>query len=816
MQKPFVCSVFLLFAIEQVSGQVNVLTANYNLDRNNANVSETTLTPALVSSGNFGLLGTFPVDGQIYAQPLYVSGLNIDGAGTHNVVFVVTMHNGIYAIDADSPGSSTPLWYVNLGPSVPSNALLLYDINPELGILGTPVIDLTRGVMYLVAATWEQTTAVYTLHALNLANGQETLGGPTLIRASVQGASGNAVLLNPNQHLQRPGLLLLNDRIYIGFGSHNDASPYHGWLMSYDASNIQTQLAVFNTTPNANGGAVWQAGRAPMVDSAGNIYVVTGNGDYDGSTAFGESFLKLSGDLQMLDWFTPYNWKTLSDADQDLGSTGAIMVPGGNLVLAGNKYGTIYVVSTSSMGNLANPGDTPQNFQPVRWGGVFNLALWPTANGARVYVLEQGSIVRGFQMTNGLFDASPFAEGATSFDIPYDGIAISSNGTDLTTGILWMTTGNHSLVPVPGTLHAYNANTLQELWNSDMLPSRDYLGLFTKFVAPTVANGQVFVPTFSHQLDIYGMLTAGGTTSNAPQITAVLNSASYAGASVSPGELVTIFGANLGPKTLVNGLDDPYGLLQVSVAGVQVLFDNAPSPLVYVSENQLSAIAPFGMAGQSATVAVVSGAHTSNQVTIPVTPASPGIFSLDGSGKGQVIAANQDWTLNSATNPAAKGSVIVLYATGGGQTKPAGQDGVTTGSTPPTLLELVTAQIDGQDAAVQYAGAAPGAVAGVIQINVMVPPGARSGAADSIVLTIGGQSQPSWRYRSGTVADHFGCWTETACAPARCARRTKVLSKEIKLAPDGLLVRCIASASSTPWSASARAAATRIRPPRAH
>jgi len=491
----------------------NVATANYNDQRTNSNTSELMLTPQNVNKTTFGRLASIAVDGQIYAQPLYIGNVAIPGDGVHNIVYVATMHNSIYAFDADTL-SSTPLWHVNLGTAVPSS--LLYDESPDIqteaGILSTPVIDTSRGILYAVAETYESGTCVFRLHALSLTTGQEMLQGPIVVRASVPGsgqASDNgSIPLDPMQHIQRPGLLLSANTVYLAFGSHADSPPYHGWLVAYDAANLQNQTAVWNATSNGGSGAVWQAGRAPAVDNAGNIYVATGNGDYDGISNFGESFVKLSSGLSVTDWFTPDDWRTLSDGDYDIGSTGVVLVPGTDLAVGGDKYGSLYSLHTSSMGHLTPAsGPNVQSFPAVRWGGIFNLAVWQDSDGtARLYVLEQANGLREFQLTGGQFNTTPVAVSNNSIDIPYDGIAVSSNGGNLQSAIVWLTTGDHSVKPVPGTLHAFDAQTLTELWNSDMVYDRDTLGSFAKFVAPTVVNGKVFVATFSNQLAVYGML----------------------------------------------------------------------------------------------------------------------------------------------------------------------------------------------------------------------------------------------------------------------------------------------------------------------
>ena len=328
--------------------QVNILTANGNNDRTNANLQEVRLSPATVSSSAFGKLGVFPVDGQVYAQPLYVSGLSISGKGTHNVVFVSTMHNSVYAFDADAMSPISLLWQVNLGTSVPAPLLFgqYGDIAFEVGILSTGVIDLQRGVLYVLADTLEGGAPAFNLHALDLATGAERLNGPVPLTASVPGTGSatradGTIPLDPMQHIQRPGLLLANNSVYAAFGSHGDQDPYHGWMVGYDASDLSRQASVYMSTPNGNAGSFWQAGRGPATDELGNIYAITGNGDYDGIGNFGESFLKLAAKGSVpLDWFTPANWKSMSDNDFDI-SAGPALITGTHTVIGADKGGQL-------------------------------------------------------------------------------------------------------------------------------------------------------------------------------------------------------------------------------------------------------------------------------------------------------------------------------------------------------------------------------------------------------------------------------------------------------------------------------------------
>ena len=481
--------------------QINVLTANYNNQRTNANLQETVLSPGAVTPDTFGKLGTIAVDGQIYAQPLYVRGLVWAGA-TKNVVFVATMHNSVYAIDADQPAGGKPLWQVNLGQSVPSSLLNTRDVTPEVGILSTPVIDLEQGVIYVVSESMAAGSPVFQLHALGLLDGQERMHGPVTVSAQVSGqgdGSQDGILaFDAQQHLQRPGLLLANGNVYVAFGSHSDRYPWHGWLLAFNALDLGKQTAIFCTTPDGSGGSIWQSGRGPA-ELAGNIYVGTANGDFDGQTNFANGFLKLSSDLQLLDWFVPDNWQMLSDGDYDMGSAGPALVPGANLIAGGNKFGDLYLIDRLHMGNLSPENSAhAQSFTAAQNGGIYNYAIWQSDAGTFLYMQEEGATLKAFRIENGAFATTAAIESTAVADIPFNGIAISADGTQ--GGILWTTEGDHTTASAPGTLHAFDALTLTELWNSQMNAKRDPLGRFAKFAQPTVAGGKVFVPTFSGEL----------------------------------------------------------------------------------------------------------------------------------------------------------------------------------------------------------------------------------------------------------------------------------------------------------------------------
>jgi uncharacterized protein (TIGR03437 family) len=728
------------------SAQVSVLTSNYNNERNNWNPQESVLTPASVNPSNFGKIGSFPVDGQIYAQPLYVSGLQIPGAGTRDVVYIATMHNSVYAIDAGAPQSTTPLWTVNLGPSLPSSEIPNFtDIVPEIGILGTPVIDLGRGAIYVVAETFENKTPVFRIHALSLADGHEMFSGPTVITANVRGTGdgGDTVTFDPRQHLQRPGLALVNGVVYAGFGSHRDEYNWYGWLLGYAASDLRNQIAKWNATPNGSGGSIWQCGRAPAIDAAGILYLVTSNGDYDGQANLGESFVKLSTPgLSVLDWYTPNNVDELNLHDWDVGSSGAILIPNLNLVVGVGKSGELFAVNRNSMGHQSANSPT-QRVQASNYP-LFSMALWNSDQGPIVYLLDTSGPLYAFRFAGGQPQVSPFSATNPTVYTLFSGLAVSSNGAAAPTGIVWQTVGDTGTFGIPGSLHAFAATDLSdELWNSDMVPDRDRLGRFAKFVAPTVVNGRVYVPTFSNQLVVYGVLSGVNPGSGAPHIATVSNAASFASGAIAPGEIVTIFGIGLGPEEAANLKVDDSGHVEAQLANTQVFFDGVAAPMLYASSGQINAVVPFGVTGPSNQVRVQYQGTMSPAVSVPVVSSVPALFASDGTGGSQGAILNQDGTANGYYNPADRGSVVALYGTGGGQMVPPGEDGAIAGGLPlPAPILPVTVQIDGQDAEVSYAGQAPGLVEGVMQINAKIPDSVASGEV-SVNLKVGGAASPA-------------------------------------------------------------------------
>ena len=405
------------------AAQVNVYTRSNDNSRTGANLQETILTPANVNSTNFGKLFTIATDGQIYAQPLYVSNLAIAG-GTHNVVFVASMLNTVYALDADTGAT---LWTQNYGsPIIPQDVEFDQNISwaTRLGILGTPVIDPATNYMYFVSgAQPADGTKIfsYNLNAIDITTGLPVNGSPVAITATYSTPDLTTPLVfNPQMQNPRPALALANGNVYVSFASHEDAPPYHGFVLAYSTSTL-AQTAVYSDTTIGTLGGIWCAGQAPSVDAAGNLYISTGNGSF-GTTPnnlvqTGNSFIKLSPSLQLLDYFTPYNSATMNSGDMDLGSSGLLLIPNTNYVVGGGKQGILYLANTSAMGEFnASSDQVKQEFQAVYGQGTSHIHGGPVyfnsdQNGPTTYLWGENDVLRGFlfNATTGLLTTTPFA-----------------------------------------------------------------------------------------------------------------------------------------------------------------------------------------------------------------------------------------------------------------------------------------------------------------------------------------------------------------------------------------------------------------------
>ncbi len=532
------------FAQTPLQGTYGVLTQHNDNSRTGTYWNEIVLKTANVNQYQFGKLFTRPVDGHIYAQPLYLYNVNIPNQGIHNVIYVATMHNTVYAFDADNPKTPNPLWKTSLEPSVPLPDVNIgkpgyTDISVEVGIVSTPVISLKNNALYVVVFTKDSNSYSHRLHALDLLTGAEKFGGPVQISASVPGSGdGNIngiVTFVSNTQIQRPALLLANDTVYIAFASYKDADPYHGWVFGYNATTLAL-VALFNDTPNGQEGGIWQGGQGPAADSQGNLYLLTGNGSFspDGS-ALGSSFVKLNPNLSLADWFCPYNHYELNEQDCDLGSSGILLIPGTNLLLGGGKEGIFYLLDRNNLGgdNSVNGNDSQivQSFAAVSNPNCITdnptlthhihsgPSYWNGPNGPCIYVWPENDYLKAFKLVNGQFQTTPASQSTTTAPTGIAGgspgmtggaLSISANGNTAGTGIVWAShpyDRDANKQVVTGILRAYDASNLtRELWNSKQNPIRDDIGNFAKFCPPTVANGKVYLATFSGYLAVYGLL----------------------------------------------------------------------------------------------------------------------------------------------------------------------------------------------------------------------------------------------------------------------------------------------------------------------
>jgi hypothetical protein len=510
----------------------DVVTYKNDLARTGQNLTEKTLTTANVNSATFGKLRFLSTDGKVDAQPLYLSALNIGGV-FHNVVFVETENDSVYAFDADS---GAQLWQVSLIPAgeAPSGPLNCDEVTPTIGITATPVIDRSagaHGTIYVVAMTEASSSGAYhhRLHALDVTTGKELAGGPTEISASYAASSGT-LTFDPQQYEERTGLLLLQGTLYTAWTSHCDHKFYTGWLMAYSQSTLQ-QTAVLNVAPNSGGvgPAIWMSGGALAADAAGNIYLVTANGAFEQTLDangfpnmgdFGDSFMRLStagGTLTVADYFSPSTTAFLSANNLDLGSGGILLLPdltdaGGttrHLAVGAGKDGNLYVVNRDSMGHFSASSN---NVWQQLTGVLGNLLTNPTTGNGGVWgtpAYFNGQLYYGprnfqllaFAITNANLSATPSSNSTVAFSYPGTSPAISANGT--ANGIVWA----HLSSNPNAVLYAFDATNLANmLYNSSQAAGgRDQLGVGNKFITPTIADGKVFVGA-TNGVAVFGLL----------------------------------------------------------------------------------------------------------------------------------------------------------------------------------------------------------------------------------------------------------------------------------------------------------------------
>jgi uncharacterized protein (TIGR03437 family) len=702
----------LLLGACALHAQPSVTTYHNDNARTGLYPNETLLAPANVKAGLFGKRFFLPADGGVYAQPLYLSRVKIAGKGFRNILFVATSHDSLYAFDADdeTAAGSEPLWTLSILEQTPgSTTVSQSDVDcpviPELGIIGTPVIDPTSGTIYLIAVTKESGSQfVYRLHSINVSTGAEQPGSPVEIQAPG---------FVPLAQKQRAALLLSNGMIYSPWSGHCDKGTYHGFVMAHDATSL-LPLGLFNDTPTDTGASFWNAGAGPAGDTDGSVFAVSANGDFDGNQAaarYDESVLHLSPapGLSVTDQFTPFNRVALDQTDKDLGSSAALLLPDEagspahpQVLFVSGKEGRLYLLDRKSLGGVQVGSDSSAlaslpvlNSQPT-----FGMAAY--FNGS-IYIAPVATPLYAFKVANATLASSPWAATADSHSSPGATPSISSNGA--ANGIVWVIANDDS-----GELLAYDASNLSELYNSNAQPA-DALSSNTEFTAPTIADGKVFAA------GVFGVTIYGELAPTAPAISAVTNAASYATDAVSTGGLISLFGMHLAPG--VSQADSVP--LPLSIIDTSVTINGVVAPLLFVSADQINAQVPYEVPAGAATVVVRSGGKSSAPFTVQVKKAAPGVF-MNGEGNAAAIGDG--------------GSIVSVFFTGVGPLSAPVDDGAapSAGQTISATLP-VTATIGGLPAEVTFAGLAP-LYPGTAQINVKVP--AAASGVSPLLISVGG------------------------------------------------------------------------------
>lgn len=507
-------------AITLDAASTDVVTYHNDNARTGQYLNETTLTPATVNSATFGKVGFFSVDGKVDAQPLILTGLTIPGQGSHDVLFVATEHDTVYALDAETGATLWTRSLLGTGES-PSDGLGCSQVVPEIGITSTPVIDRAGGAIYVVAMSRNAAGQYFQrLHALDITTGAEMLGGPATVQATFPGSGAGSVegtlTFDPKQYEERAGLLLLGDAIITSWTSHCDIDPYTGWIMSYSSTTL-AQTSVLNVTPNGSRGAFWMAGAGPAADGQGNIYMLDGNGTFDTTLNadgfpslgnFGNAFLKLStpAGLQVADYFATFDTVSKSSADSDLGSGGTVLLPDlldsaalvRHLAVGAGKDAHIYVVDRDAMGkwNASSNSNVYQDVTGALSGGVWSMPAYFNGN---LYYGANGDSLKAFSIVDARIVETPASVSAPTFPYPGTTPSVSASGT--ANAIVWAVENAN-----PAVLHAFDALDLSnELYNSTQAGSRDAFGPGNKFITPTIASGRVYVGT-TNGVAVFGVL----------------------------------------------------------------------------------------------------------------------------------------------------------------------------------------------------------------------------------------------------------------------------------------------------------------------
>ncbi len=661
-----------------------VLTYHNDNTRQGANTNETILTLANVNSNSFGKLFNCTVDGLVYAQPLVMTNVSIPGKGTHNVVYVATEHNSLYAFDADdnSGPNAAPLWqtsFINPGAgitTVPNGDLGTTDITPEVGITSTPVIDPVSSTIYVVVKTKEPgPNYVQRLHALDLGTGAErtTFHSPNVIGATNYPGVGTGdndgaghVLWNPLKSHCRSALTLLNGAVYMAFASHGDNGPYHGWMMAYNATNIAQQVGIYNATPNGGLGGFWDGGGGPSVDAQGYMYFQTGNGTFDGNlnitttNNYAMSVLKLAttNGIQLVDYFAPSNAVNLSNGDSDLGSAAPIILPDSagsathtHLVVGGGKTPPIYLIDRDNMGRF-NGTTGPDNIvQQFNGGPGGDRDLTPAFFNNTMYMYDSSGKIGAFKINNAVFNTTPVRTPDTLDNKGGATASISANGTS--NAIVWVIYNTGGQTPAtPAVLRAYNAtNVALKLYASDQIPARDSAGSAVKFTVPTIANGKVYVGA-QYSLSVYGNGIFLATPLISPNGGTFTNSVTVTLSDATPGTTIYYTLNNSTPTTNSTLYTAPFVL--TTSANVQAM---AVKPGFV---NSGIASATFLNSSAIGTGTGLRGSYWSN--TTPATFTSPG-FSVPPSLVRTDAVVNFNWG-NGSPDPSISTDHFIARWTG--------------------------------------------------------------------------------------------------------------------------------------------------------
>jgi hypothetical protein len=632
--------------------QQEVLTYHNDNQRTGQALSETTLTPANVNQSQFGQVFSHNVDGWIVGQPLYVQNVTIPNLGAHNVVYVATLHDSVYAFDADSAtvNGGAALWQVSF--INPAGGITTVDATvagcnnvtkfTEQGIIGTPAIDPTSNTMYLVAKTQENGSYFQRLHALDITTGQERAGSPVVITATVPGSGDGSTVdtFDPLGQMSRTGVLVANNTVYLTFSANGCKQVHnHGWVFAYDATSL-AQTGVFNTTPNTNNGGIWQGGSGPAADSDGNIYLETADANFDqdsGGGDYGDSILKFNPNLTLSSFFTPNTQASLNNNDYDLASTGPLVLPDQlsfshpHLVVGSGKDETIYLLDRSGLGNYNPLGDqivqeVAPFFSPIRqrFGA-------PTYWNNKLYFTELNAQFIAYSFNNGVISSAPVDQGTTAW-ARTNPMSISAQGNS--NGILWLITS----LATSAQLRAYDPTFLgTEFYDSDQAGSRDTLGPIAHFMTPAIANGRVYVGTQT-RLAAYGLL------STTPAIGLSPTSLTFSGQNVnttSAPQTITL--TNTGSGSLsVNSVTSSGDFGQTNTCTTNVAV--GATCLISVI------FTPTVTGTQTGTITITDNAGN-----------SPQTVSL--SGTGTVGTNNTTTTVSSSQNPSSFGQSVTFTAT---------------------------------------------------------------------------------------------------------------------------------------------------------